>query len=354
MAVLPVANIPDFIASTLPELGRLKFTDLMSDYNETIVMKRLIKKGKTDFKAGQSIDFGVITDTNHSARWVGIGETDIVDIPTLMTRGTVPWRFITWNWAVDHRVVNLNREPARIMDIVQEQRIGSLGSAIVKFEQAGWRVPDITDVKTLFGIPYWIVKSNTSATTANNNGFNGTVPSGYTLVGGLNPTTLPRWRNYATQYTAVTKDDFVRKVRRMRKYIYFTPLVDEIPVYNTGDDMGQYTNYSVVSALEEILESQNENLGSDVASQEGKTMLARVGVTWAQELDLDTTNPFYCINWGEFRAVGNTGMWMYETNIPIKPDQHNVSVHHVDCTVNTICRNRRRLGVVATDTTMGY
>src|SRR4051794_7823049 len=111
MAVLQVSSIPDFISSTLPELGRLKFTDLMSDYNETIFMKRLIKKGKTDFKAGQSVDFGVITDTNHSARFVGIGETDVVDIPSLMTRGTVPWRFITWNWAVDNRVVNLNREP---------------------------------------------------------------------------------------------------------------------------------------------------------------------------------------------------------------------------------------------------
>lgn len=354
MATLPIASIPDFIASTLPELGRLKFTDLMSDYQNTIILKRTMKKHKMDFKSGATVDFGVILDHNHSARFVGIGETDVVDIPTLMTRGSVPWRFITWNWATDRRVINLNRDPARIMDIVQEQRIGAFGSAIIKFEYAGWRVPDSSDVKSPYGIPYWIVKSNTAASSANNDGFNGLAPSGYTLVGNLNPTTLTRWRNYATQYTAVSKDDFVRKARRMRVYIDFMPLVDEIPVYNTGDDYGQYTNYAVLSVLQEILESQNENLGEDVASMEGKVLLARVGVTFVKELDLDTTNPFYCINWGEFKAIGNTGEWMYETHIPTKADQHTISVHHTDCTFNWICRNRRRQGVLATDTTMGY
>lgn len=354
MPTLTVANIPDFVASTLPDLGKPNFSDLMSDYQNTIILKRTMKKGKTDFKSGKSIDFGAITNTNDSFRMVGIGEQDQTNIPTLMTRGTVPWRFCTWNWSLDRRVLNLNREPARIMEMVQEQRIAAFASAIIGFERQGWRCPDITDEKGAFGFPYWIVKSNTDATAANNDGFNGLAPSGYTLVGGLNPTTLTRWRNYATQYTNLTKDDFVRKARRMKKYTDFMPLVDETPVYNTGDDYGQYTNYAVVSALEEILESQNENLGNDVASMEGKALLGRVSITWAKELDLDTTNPFYSVNFGEFKTAVNTGEWQVETHIPIKPGQHTVSEHHVDCTFNWICRDRRRNGVLATNTTMGY
>lgn len=356
MATLQVASIPDFINSTLPELGRLKFTDLMSDYRNTIMLKRIMKKKKATFQSGSSVDFGVMTGVNSSARHVGIGETDVIDIPTLTTRGTVPWRFCTWNYAYDERVVNLNRDPARIMEIVKEQRMGALGAGIILFERAGWRFPDSTNTKDPYGVPYWVVKSNTAATSANNDGFNGTAQSGYTLVGGINPTTNTRWRNYATQYTALTKDDFVRKARRMREYIDFMPLVDEIPTYNTGDDYGQYTNYTVKSALQEILETQNENLGNDVASFEGKNtvLLAGVAVTAVQELDLDTTDPFYCLNWGVFGAVGNSGMWMKETFIPNKADQHNISVHHTDCCFNYICRDRRRQGVLATNTTTSY
>lgn len=345
------SDIADFVASTLPELGRLKFTDLMSDYQNTIALKRTMKKNKMNFDSGRSVSFNVITDHNHSARFTGLAEVDVVDIPNVMTTGDVPWRHITWNWAMERRLIAMNRAPAKIVDVVMEQRTAAFGAAIIAFERAFWRVPGSTDTKSPYGVPYWVVKSNTATST--NNGFNGTVPSGYTVVGALNPTSYPRWANYATQYTSVTKDDLIRKVRRMLYYTDFMPLVDDMPVYNTGDDYGLYTNYAVYSVFQEILESQNENLGEDVAPMDGGGVLfKRKAITPVIELDSDTTNPFYALNWGEFKAMGLTGEWMNETHIPIKSDQHTVSVTHTDCSFNWFCRNRRRNGVVATDTTL--
>lgn len=347
---LQATDIADLVTTTLNELGELKFTDLISDYQNTIVLKRLVKKNKTTFDAGPSVSFNAITDHNNSARFVGLGEVDRVDIPNVMTTGNVPWRHITWNWAIERREVSMNRTPRKIVDLVKTRRIASFASAIIKFEQRAWRVPATSDLLNPYGIPYWIVKSNTATTT--NDGFNGTAPSGYTVVGGINPTTFPRWANYATQYTNVTKDDFVRKLRRMSVYTDFMPLVDDIPVYNTGDDYGYYTNYAVLGTLEEILESQNENLGTDVASMDGKVVFRRAGVTFVKELDGDTTNPLYSINWGEFKTMGLRGEWMNETSVPIQPGQHTLSATHTDCTFNWFCRNRRRNGVLATDTTM--
>jgi hypothetical protein len=346
------SNDADLVTTTLSELGRLKFTDLMSDYQNTIALKRLIKKNKMTFDSGKTVSFNAITDHSNSARFVGLGATDVIDIATVMTTGDVPWRHITWNWAWDFREPLMNKSPAKIVDLIQTRRIAAFGSAIIKFEYALWRAPASTDDTSPYGIPYWIVKSNTAVTTAD--GFNGSVPSGYSTVGGLSPTTYPRWKNYATQYTNVSKDDLIRKMRRASVYTDFMPLVDEIPVYNTGDDYGYYSNYSVIGTMEEILESQNENLGQDVASQDGRVLFRRSPINFVKELDLDTTNPVYGVNWGEFKTMGLSGAWMHETSVPTVAGQHTMSATHTDSTFNTLCRNRRRNFVLATDTTMSY
>lgn len=353
MASLQAANLADLLATTLPELGELRFTDLMSDYQNTIALKRLIKKNKTTFEAGTSIKFNIATDTNDSARFVGLGESDIVNIKNVMTTGEIPWRHITWNWAIERREIAMNRSPRRIVDLIKIRRITAFGGAIIRFESAFWQVPAASDTVSPYGIPYYVVKSNTAATHANNDGFNGTLPTGYTTVAALSPTTYPRWANYATQYTNITFDDFVVKARRMAVYTDFMPLVpEEGEGYNTGDDYGYYTNYAVVSALEQLLASQNDDLGTDVASQDGKALFRRVPVTFVKFLDNDTTNPFYSLNWGELKTTGLRDEWMHETVMKEYPGQHTLTATFTDCSFNLLCRNRRRQGVIATNTSM--
>jgi len=336
-------DLGDVVITTLAELGENKFTDLMSDYQNTVALKRLIKKSKMNFQAGDELQFNLITDHNNSARFVGLGETDIVDISNVMATGKIPWRHITWNWAMERRLVAMNRSPRKIVDLVKTQRIAAMGSAIIKFESSFWKVPAADDNISPYGVPYHIVKSNSE-------GFNGTVPSGYTTVSNLSPTTYARWRNWTAQYAAVTKDDLIRKWRKAAHYTDFMPLVDDIPQYNTGDDYGFYTNYAVLGTMEEILESQNENLGTDVASMDGKVVFRRTPAMAVKELDLDTTNPIYGINWGEFKTAGLTGEWMKETVTDPVAGQHTMMATFTDCTFNFYCRNRRRMFVLATNT----
>jgi hypothetical protein len=350
MPVLTPSGIGDLVTTTLSELGRAKFTDNMSDYQKTIALKRVFKKGKVTFDSGKSVSFNVIINHNDSARFVGLAAEDVVNANDVMITGDVPWKNITWNWMMEFREPLMNSGNSQIVELIKTRRIAAMGSAVIKFEQSLWQAPATTDSTSPYGIPYWVVKSNTATTTAN--GFNGNVPSGYTTVGGINPTTYPRWKNYATQYTTVSKDDLVRKWRRAATYCNFMPLVDDIPVYNTGDDNQYLTNYSVLGTLEELLEAQNDNLGNDVASMDGKVLFRRIGVDWVPELDLDTTNPVYGINWGEFKVMGLRGAWMKELTQENYPGQHTVTATHTDCTFNMFCRNRRRNFVLATDTTL--
>lgn len=352
MASLQASQIADLMTTTLYELGEGKFTDNMSNYVNTLALKRLMKKGKMTFDSGTEVQFNRILATNGSARFVPLGADDIVDIPNVMGVGRVPWRWMTWNWAIERREIAMNRTPRKIVDLTRTRRIAAMGDAIKKFEYAFWRVPAAADDLTAYGLPYFIVKSSTADTI--NRGFNGTVPSGYTLVANIDPVADPTWANYATQYTAVSKTDLVRKWRKMARFTDFKPLVNDVPEYNTGQDRAYYTNNTVLQQLEEIGESQNENLGKDIASMDDKMVMLRVPIEYAQELDLDITGPVYQVDWGVLGTMGLRDEWMNETVEPHRPGQHTVAATHTDCGYNLLCRDRRKLGVLSTNTTMNY
>lgn len=349
---LQATGIADLVTTTLNELGRGKFTDNISDYQSTVAMKRLLTKNKTTLSSGPEIEFQLLTDHNNSARWVGMYATDVVNVTNAMIKGKIGWRHLTWNWPFEAREPVLNSGASKIVDLIKTRRTQAMASSILKFENAFWRVPAASDDTTMYGLPYYIVKSNTANTT--NDGINGTVPSGYTTVANINPTTYPRWANYATQYTAVTKDDLIRKWRHMAHYTDWKPLVDDIPQHDKGRERAYYTNYSVLRTLEDILETQNENLGNDIAPKDGSAVFKRSKIEAIKELDLDTTNPIYQVDWGVLYCVGLKGFWMKETKVEPVPGQHLVVAVHTDCTLNLICTDRRKLGVLATNTTMSY
>lgn len=349
---MQASDIADLVTSTLDDLGRQKITDNMSAYQNTHALKRLLMKGKVKFDDGKAATFNRITGTGESFRFVGMGAEDIVDVANVLGTGTVPWRHFTWNYAWEFREPLMNRGASRIVDLIKTRRAAELGSAVVGLERALWRVAAV-DSNDMYGIPNWVVKSSTDATFANNDGLNGLAPSGYTTVAGINPSTDEKWRNYATTYTSVSKDDFVREARRMANKTNFKPLVEDgIASYNRGNDLGYYTNYTVYQTLVELLENQNENLGMNLAPYEGKVMFLGGKVEDIPELENDTTGPFYQINWGVFGAMGLDGAWMVETVKRNIDGQHTMSVIHTDCTLNTICYDRRLLGVLATGTGM--
>lgn len=347
------ADIGDLITLTLPQFKRYKFTDISSDYQDTIAFKRVYSKKKTKNEDGDgtSIKFQLMTDTNGSFRFVGLGFTAQLAIPSTFIQGEVPWRGWTYNWSVDSAEPAMNGGPAKIYDIMKARYFQGKGDMIKGVEPALWRAasPSSDDV---FGLPNYIVKSNTAATYANNDGFNGLVPSGWSTVAGINPTNYPRWRNYATQYTVISKDDFVRKARRMAEKIKWKPLLEDMPTYDTGMDYGSYMNYQTYSGLVEVAEAQNDNLGGDVASMEGKLMFRRSKCDWTPALEPDTTNPFYMVDWSKVYAARMNGHWEKEIKIAVNPQQPTMTSVHVVTRTNIIMLDRRSSGVLATDTTM--
>jgi hypothetical protein len=356
---LQASGLADLINLSLPELGRMRFTDAASKYHETVALKRIFNKAKNkgSVDSGPTIRFNLMYDIGGSARFVGLGFTATNDIKNVMTYGEVPWRHFTWNWSMIDQEVQMNSGASKIVDLMKTRRMSEFASLVVLLERHIWSTPDADDDEGVYPIPYYVVKSNTAATTANNDGFNGTVPSGFTTVAGLNPSTANgtpggRYRNYATQYSTVAKNDLIRKMRRGAVYTNFKPIVDGVSDYNTGNDRGWYTNYSVASVFEEILEAQNENLGKDLASMDGKSLFRGAPIEVVQELDLDTTNPVYGLQWGVLKFKRLRGEWMRDIPVKPNPNQPTVSTVHNVSTCNLTCEDRRQQMVFATDTTM--
>ncbi len=108
---------------------------------------------------------------------------------------------------------------------------------------------------------------------------------------------------------------------------------------------GIYTCNDVVDEMEMILESQNMNLGRDLASMDGKTLFKGRPIVSAPYLDNDSSNPIYIIDWSTMQ-FGIIKGWKERISAPqTVPGKHNVRAVFLDAGTNMICTNLRKQAV---------
>lgn len=338
-------NVADFVADTLYDLGKPDWTDISSDLQQLVVMDELLVEDRVTIGSGVGMQFNALVNQSTAARNVGLAEPDNVTETDGMIQGRINFRNTQTSWMLIHQLVSMNREPAMIVDFVKQQRIMAQISLANLFERNFWMPPSSTDLKVPFGLPYWVTKGSTK-------GFTSGMLTGYTAIANISSTTYPRWQNWCAPYTTISRDDFVRQIREAAEKCNFKPQVKGIPSPNNGYKPRYYSNYAVRQALQESMESQNDNLGRDVASMDGGDPMFRgIGVKYVPFLDADTTNPFYGLDLGWFWIAIARGEWMRETIIPFSPSSHNVSLGFTDCMWTPYTRNRRPHFVASNGTT---
>jgi hypothetical protein len=336
------ADIADLVTGTQKDLGRLKFQQIAQSLTDYEVFPVLFKKDRVTFDSGTGIQKTLMSRLPDVARHVGWTEEDSPSISDLLTTLSIPYRHATAHWSYKRQEMLMNRGSSRITDIIKARRIGALTNLVEVFENAGWTAPSTSgDDTEPYGFPYYLVKNNTV-------GFNGTVPSGHTYVAGVDHAVHTGWKNYTGQYVTVSKGDLIKKMRTMRRKTGFKPPVDADD-YTRGKGMRYriYMNEATVSTIEEVGESQNENLGRDIASLDGVNMAFRgFPLRYVPKLDADTTDPVYFIDHGTWQVCALAGDWMRETDPIRDPDKHDWWTVYLDCTYNFLCFDRRRNGVL--------
>ena len=340
---LAFSEIDDAVLLTQNKLvKRGAFVDLQTDLTDYVAVREMWKGKSKKFAGGEAWEFEAQMDHNHSARAVGLYETDGSSENDTMKEGKVEVRHINAHYIYDQRLPAFQRGGTQIVDLVRTKYVGMMVSLYEKLEEFLWSKPtDSTDNKTPYGIAYWIVKNATE-------GFNGGNPSGFSDGrAGISTDDYARWANWTANYSSVTKEDLVRKMRRAHRKTQFRSPVSHANPDMGGMSNGIYVNDDVIGLLEEELETQNMNLGNDLASKDGRTMFKSTPITYAPKLDDDSTDPVYMIDWKKM-GVGVLEGWENQLSAPyMVPGKHNVRRVDLDASLNMICTDLRRQAVIS-------
>lgn len=366
---LQASDLADLITTTQNELGRARFTEIATDIQDHCALRELLNESRVQFTGGPEIQWNLMTEQSGSARDVGLYEVDQTNVGDVMTTAKIPYRHMTANYSIERREIALNRAPAQIVDLVRIRRNDAMISLAEHIEKRFWGVPaSSSDNKQIYGVGYWIVDA-----TDGTSGFNGGAPTNFTTVADIDPSAVSRWKNWSAVYSdTVTPlagptyatdggmsdggdpdhtgfSDMIVELREAYVKCNFRPIPNvSYADYNKGNRYGLYTNYKVISYLEEVLARRNDNLGMDVGATDGKVVFRGIPLTYCPYLDTNVTIagstafPIYGINWGIFETCFLEGEYMRETGPDTAPNQHTVFTTHVDLSMNIRCTDRRR------------
>jgi len=329
-------DIADMLTTTLYDLGRGRFYQIAQELQEYLVLPRLLRKERIRIQtSGVGIKETLMTNTGGSARWVGLGEEDSYNFGDLLDSMTVNWCRLTDNMVWERRMLLENRGEARINDVILPQRVAMMLRIADALEEGFFAAPDASDVKKPWGLKYWIVKNATT-------GFNGGLPTGFTTVGGVSLTDSPTFKNYTFQYTDVTKADLIKKLRTAhRKTKWRSPIRKPGMESEFGERRQLFCNEVTLSAIEDVGENQNENLGRDIASMDDQIVFKKHPIIYVPYLDTDTSYPIYMLDTDTIVPFILQGDYLRESDAKVAPRQHNWFEVNIDLSINFICVNRR-------------
>ncbi len=344
----------DLVALTLRDLGPNKFEQIAAELQDYEVMGKWLKADKVMFGDGYGIQRNLMYKTSGAASHVGLDATDSAGIPDLTTQLQVPWRHAITSWAFDRREALMNRGKSMITNVLLPRRTGAMIDLAQELEEKAWAAPSSsTENLTPYGLPYYIVYNATD-------GFTGGAASGHTTVAGVDLTTAANYKNYSVTYTTVDKPDLIKKMRTgKRKIGWKSPVKSHDYTGNAGKNLRIYVDEATVASLEDIGESQNENLGRDLAPYggvkdvgAGELMFRGHPIIWVPYLDSTgagtATGAVYMVDHGTFYPVVLEGDYIEESKPIMAPGQHNKWRVFTDLSYNFICLNRRRNAVFAT------
>jgi hypothetical protein len=337
MATLTIEQILDNTKATMKNQGKLSVAQIAQSLTDYPMASHFLRRNKMKITGGTSIDHDLLVRTLGSAQMKGLYSQDNYNVGDILEKINVPWRHLNTYWAFEEREVAMNSSKEKIVDLIGARRTAAQLDQVELLETQLWSKPtDSNDKLDMFGIPYWLVKNATT-------GFNGGNPSGFSSgAGGVDSSTETTWANYTAQYSNVSKSDAIAKMKTARRKTRFkSPVGKQAFRAGAGDRYRIHTSDPVVDDMENLGEAQNENIGKDLHEFDGMMTFGRNPVVYTPQLDSDSTNPIYMINYDTFVPFYLKGFFMKEASPRISPESHNTIVVDVDTSLNLLCTNRR-------------
>ena len=351
MTQLSARDYFDNVNATLDDLGPLKAEDIAQSAQDYPLYRRWFsKENREGIIGGNGIGVrrNLLNRMPDTAAHVGWADPDEVTIEDLTDTLQMDWVHAKQSWGVVYQtdvLMNGNSTAEKIFDVVKARRQQCLLNLAEEIEEKAWSAPSSSsDKRNPWGITYWIVKNATV-------GFNGGAPSGHTTVGNVSLTDSPNFKNYTGTYSlgsAFGKQNGIKQARTAMRKCKFRSPIPKMDYTPEMDKFCCYINDTTTEVAEEVGESQNENLKSDLAPSQYAVESLRIRgrpFIWAPELDGDTSNPIYGVNHSTWEVRYLEGDWFRQSNKEAST-QHNVREFFIDLTYNFLCYNRRKNFVI--------
>lgn len=339
-------SINDMVKSTLPDLGKGMLTEIAEELQDYTALSIFFKPDMMEKKKGRKIQWPVMVEDNENTENHGLYHQFTVSQHDGTQTAEVQWTWTTYKWTWDENEILMNRDPAQIFDYLESKKRAAFLGFCKKSEQNIWRMPSAADNTAPKGIPYWVTKNATQ-------GFNGGIPTGFSDVAGLSPTTYSGWNNYTGLFTDVIETDFVDLLTDAIRLTGFkSPAAKSSRPKEHGDNAPDrrrfFTNNSMLGKMEQLARANNDSLGANITAYMGGVLVNRREVDYVPQLDEDTTDPFYGIHTGTMKVAYIPDRWMTSIKIERLPLQPSSGIVYDQSGWNLICYNRRRSFVLAT------
>lgn len=336
MPTLQATDIADLVNSMQEDWKKNAWVDISVDLQDYPTVA-LLEKGKKTHDGGLGPGWKVKVASAGSARYVGIGEQDVVDIPDLTEDALMRWRWLNANAAWYVQELAIATGPNKIFDIIKMRTIGMREDIIKLMETSFWGLTAASDTKTPFGIDNHIVWNATD-------GFTGGHAAGYTDWATLSRTTYPNLKNYSFTAAQITRDDFVAGLKKAAYKTNFRAPVPHPEVSPGADDWTYHTVYDAVATMEQILEDSNDNLGKDLAFYDGRVLFRGRPISAVPALEGKGWCPVYGINWKDVEWAVLSGMDMVVgPATPLTAGlQHSAVVQNTDSSCQLVLHDPRK------------
>lgn len=350
MPNLNVAALDDLVAGTLENWDAPGFQMIAQQLQEYVVMPKWLKKNRLTFEGGESTKRNLMLKRNRTADRKFMFATVSVGVPNLLSTTTVEWVHLRDSYAYDLKEALINKGSKMLTNVLEPRRANTMLNMAESLEEDAFQLRDSADEERPNGIPYYVVP-DASYTAA---GFNGKNPSGHSTCAGIDASssTNANWRNWTDEYTAVTRDDLLKKMRTaLRKTKFAAAIATPSQYVQAADKYCLYMREQTINDFEDLLDAQNDNHGADVGKYMDKTVFQMHPLTWVPQMEESTFSlasryPIYFINHDTFQMIVLEGDYLRQQGPMPAASQPDVREVHMSITYKFLCIDRRRNGII--------
>lgn len=347
MATLKLLDIVDRTINSLKSLDKGNWNDTMQEYQDYPLLRVAQTMGRE--KNGNQLSFRLGVGSDDDDGHEGMYEEHDHDRPDVMTEGFLPWRILHKGRAIDTKELDPSSSPEHVVDDLKALVNDMWASHAGDFERGALTIPSSGEALLPNGMPYYIVWESSAAGkfTTNTNPASGSIAS-------IDPTIQTDYANFTINYTNPTRDDLGIALSTIFYKTQWRP-----PMLVKGDTKITHAIYMMLTTKQNwdlAASQQNDQLGPDVLSMHGKSMINRILPTWLPTLDAlaaSGSNPVYVCNHAHFYPCFKTG-WKFKKEPPAPAaKQRTVVEFEVNTMYNWSCPLRNRQGIAAVSAPFG-